>query len=319
MRGYLQRLVESHSPVADATPVIPTLRSASPVADADQRLTLQDFPDAVSNASRPELRGEGSQPAAPSMAPGQSATPNRPRMATSAPVVAPVHAIAQPGVQRRAASMSGPAPSSAPMANAAAPPAPLPAVRAEIASRPAVAPSVPPASPPPLAAIIRPVEPVYALETRAPTAPAAPTRERHAAAVTARLLELPPTLPEQPAPVFAEPDDARPTPLRIPAVATRPMPGAAELAPEPQMPATRTAEARPRSFEEPAVQRPRAPREDRPATRVIVREVPRAQDPPVRNPQPPAPKAPRTAAEASVIGPLGRPERLLAQLDLRLR
>ena len=317
MRGYLQRLVESHSPDADATLVTPTLRSASPVADADQRLTLADFPDAVSNASGPESPGDGSQAGASVTLPSaQSSTPRPPRMAANAPAPAPMRAVAQPGVQRRAAS--APPASSVPMANVAVPAAPPPAVRAEVASRPSAASIAPPASPPPLAAM-RPVSPAYSLETRAPTAPAVPTTGRHAAPLTARLLDPPHALPTQPAPTLSEPDDVRPTPLRVPAVVTRPAPAVAVTAPEPQMRWPRIAEARPRAVEEPAVQRPRMLREDHPQTRVIVREVPSAPGPPVRNPQPPAPRAPRTAAEASVIGPLGRPERLLAQLDLRLR
>ena len=320
MRGYLQRLVESHSPVADAPAVAPALRSASPIADGDQRLTLDKFPDAVSTAPRLDSTTDGPpafmpselQSTRPSLQP-----PSPPRIAASAPAASPVRAIARPSVQRRAAAVPAPAAASAPPVNAAVAFAPPPAVRTEVASRPEAAPNALPASP----AATRPIEPAFSLETRTRAAPAAAAAaEPVALPVTPRVRELSQPLPAEHAPASAQPTgEFRPAALRAPEVTTRPVLTMAEVAPEPQVQLPRLAETWPRKLVEPAVHRPRSLREDRPETRVVVREVPRSPDPPMRNALSPAPKAPRTAAEASVIGPLGRPERLLAQLDLRLR
>jgi hypothetical protein len=170
---------------------------------------------------------------------------------------------------------------------------------------------------------MRPPETLHSLDARDLTSSPDSLTQPQLASITARLRETLPISPPQPFPSVADvADDMQTAPLRAAPVtaAARPAPSSPQPALELQVQAPRKiAEARPRTIEEPAVRRPRVAREDPPATRVIVREVPRPLDPPVQRPPAPAPKAPRTAAEASVIGPLGRPERLLAQLDLRLR
>ncbi len=56
-----------------------------------------------------------------------------------------------------------------------------------------------------------------------------------------------------------------------------------------------------------------------PQQRIVVRETVRTPVEPPQKPQPPEQKAPRTAAEASVIGPLPRPDLTRARVELWLR
>jgi hypothetical protein len=312
MRGYLQRLVESRemSALGASVPLRPALSSRSPVAETDQRLQVAALADAL-GAFAPEtvMPDAGPVGESPTMPPYRTAhsTPVRARSASSS---------SQPAVQRYA--MTAPASASAP--SPAAPAAPRPEQPQSAQATDQLLPAQPRATPLPVVEGMRPLlPPVISQLSQAMPIVGKP-----------RPL-LPPIVPElsQTKPIVGEPLPLPSASLEIPA--RRPQPIAIE-APEPRtlgeetplpserVPANEIRVPPPRSAREielTDVEPVRAP--PAPQQTIVIRETIRTPAEALQKPQPAPQMLPRTAAEASVIGPLPRPEQTRARFELCLR
>lgn len=321
MNGYLQRLVEPAA--VDTAPLKPSMPSRSPLAEHDQRLHNSGLVDPFDVG--------GAQLGLGTLEPGELAEPSR--VAPSSHAEPALARLAAPAVARTAratvqrfvvAAQATPpaAPSLAP--SPAALPWQLPsfgAADAEPAPR-AVAPALAPlAAPVPAAA-----------PSRAGAPPLPPVLERR----PSMLVRLPPVPAPETRSISLEDEPARP-----PTVTTRdaapeelsPLEGLRERSTESALPGERHArpatadalEDTPRSAASllplAEYERPEAPRAPEPPPRtVVVREEVRVREAPVPEaPRAVQPKAPKTAAEASVIGPLASHDRARARWDLWAR
>lgn len=311
MTGYLQRLVARRAAAPAAQPAVrPTIRSASPVAEADQRMNVELFADPMS-VSPDQAGAVAESRTIPShkLAPPAAAKPRQP--APTAPP--PIHRFVAP----QAAMPAAQSPPTAPPSLAATPPAVTEwrdvAPPHDASDRPPPPPSLSNVAAPPLPAPL-PLHP-------ATTAPAASEPE-----------------PGDIRPAAPQPHDARP-PASVTAVTQ--VLQQVEASPEPHaLPADTAVEPVPRLLPPlpralPASDLDSAPRRIEreielngitpvhapgpPPRHVLVREVVRVA-PPAPQPAPPPPsRGPRTAEEASVIGPLARPDRVRTRLELWLR
>jgi Wiskott-Aldrich syndrome protein len=317
MRGYLQRLVEAHAPPSTAPPLKPAVRSTSPIFEADQRLELVGFADAAPSVSAESDRaitapaaGESRQSAAPA-----PAVPPAPPGRSPAPPAVPAM------VQRRATPATGLAPTFAPPRAAAGPAQPgIDPARPEPTAP--LAPSFGAAHPPTIPPPTEPTASGFEVMAITPRPVVAPIPE--AGVLGLDELSQPPRRP---------PVSPGVKPVTVPTEAAElwdpssiggaPAPALGLLSPAPPPDSRAPAElveARPRPSVEPNL--PAHAGIPSPETRpqsVIIRETIRAPEPASTRPQAPPPKAPRSAAEASVIGPLDRRDRLSARLDLWLR
>jgi len=310
--NYLQRLVAPHADLA----IRPVLASTSPIAEADQRLQVDDIADLVATAESglpptgaPPSRAAAPPPARPAglrEAPS-AAAPAVPTVhrfmatpaglaATTAPAPAPVG----PTPQRIAASapvavpvMGGPAPSPVPDFDA-----PEPIIRYLTMTSPDRVPNPWPFAVAPGERLERiDVEPIAGPEpSRGMDEAPAPALPESAASVVP-LSTVFKGMPEPPAPL--------PRPVR-PAVPARPAFEIARAVPLP-----------PDDDDHAAA--PAPAREAIPVRHMVARERIQPAAPP------PAPamarerRGPTSAAEASVIGPLDRHDRSRVHLDLWLR
>jgi hypothetical protein len=319
MRGYLQRLVaardvQGHSAPASTRPALP---SRSPIAEADQRLGVAAIADAVA-----AFAPEGGAPEAPSQPLGESRTvpsykmqgqaqpPSHARPVPVAPTTVPRYAMPMPAV----ATAAPPPAAAAPHPAAAAPATPI-AEPAQVAERtPAALPSSEPvpktgsAEPAP-ARRDESTRPLPPPEMRVVSVHPTPTAE------APRLPEaVPPEISLEPLqPVAVERPD-RPVAVDEPqSFRPQPSPRDRMTTSEIRLPPPRPAREIELIDGEPA-HAPAAPQD-----RIVVRETIRTPVEIQQKPQPPQQKAPRTAAEASVIGPLPRPELTRARVELWLR
>ena len=310
MTGYLQRLVARRVASPGAPPAVrPTIRSASPVAEADQRMNVELFADPMSAPpDQVEAGAVAESRTIPSykLAPPASAQPRQP--APTAPP--PIHRFVAPQAAVPTA-LSPPA----------APPSPgvAPAVAAErnvAPPRDARDPSPPQPSlskvaAPPLPAPMRPAIPAPAASESGPgdIQPLAPQPRdaRSLAPVTAitqvlQQVEASPEPSSLPVDTAVEPEPRRPPPLPrgLPASDLNSAPRRIE-----------------REIELNGTTPVHAP--GPPPRHVLVREIVRVAPPALQPAPPPPSRGPRTAEEASVIGPLARPDRVRARLELWLR
>jgi hypothetical protein len=310
MRGYLQRLLQSQAmPASTASAARPALPSRSPLAERDQRLQVPGLGDALLDAAPPAA------PATPTP-PGESRTTPSYRSAPAAPQVArEAMPVREPPktVQRYVA----PAPTSAASPAPARSAAPAPATAA-----PRLDPIAAPAAAPPASVAALPLAPLQPqVTTRAEPAepehpPSPPTT--HQTVTTRHTLEDVHSVihhrVELPAPLPASPDDV---PGTVPFAASR-LPVEAEPPPrihapsEVRLPPPKHARELELFDGEPA-------RAVAAPTEVRIRETIRTTVEPREERRAPAQKLPRTAAEASVIGPLPRPDLARVRLELWLR
>lgn len=300
MRKYLQRLVEARETRAPGAfgAVRPALPSRSPVAETDQRLQVTALADALG-----AFAGETRLPVAAPV--DESRTTPSHRTAHAVPsLIRPASPSPQsrPVVQRYAVT----APASAPAPSRAAPANPqpeqtqsLPATQQRLPARPRAMPSLA------LVQETHPLPPPVASQL-SPAPPAVDVPRRRASAS----VEIP---AREPAPIPMEAPQPHTHAETMQPAKPRSLP------PEPA-PAGEIRAAAPRSVREielteaEPVRAPPPPRQT-----VVIRETIRTPAEAPQKPQPAPQMVPRTAAEASVIGPLPRPEQARARLELCLR
>lgn len=313
MTGYLQRLIDTTPGILAATPQ-PVVRSQSPIALSDQRLALDPAADAAGDVSAdvsPAAFPDG--PIAPLAQPAPRAmTP-----AAATPQTAPPVAVQRFQAPSAAVTAPPPAPASVASSVPSAPPGPAKAAAQSGSALQAPPPRqelTPQISPVTiinqLADIARPSPPETRADLRTP-APVATSDEPGARAKPEPPLEsTKPTVTEKTA--TRGPDElAYVSPAERVFEALQQLPRAA--------PPRETDEAIPpdRSPAAPAGRPAREipAREIRETIREIVREVASTAPAPPRD----TPRLPKTAAEASVIGPLGSPYAAARRLALMLR
>jgi hypothetical protein len=319
MTGYLQRLVETTPGILPAAPQ-PVVRSQSPIAQSDQRLALDPLADAIGDvAGDVAPAASADRPIAEAAPPAGRATPPATAPQMPAPVAvqrfqAPsVMAAAPPPAAGLAAAMQSAAHGPAIVPRPVGPEVQAPAPQQAPTPRQEPAPRVSPVT------IINPrVDSAHAspLEVRAGRTPPAPV------ANSAR-----PPAPAKPAPSLdpTRPASPEPTPERRPDELAYVSPAERVLEMLQQLPrpaplldideATAAAPDRPPAAPA-ALQAQNTPgREIRETIREIVREVVSTSPAPPRD----ALRMPKTAAEASVIGPLGNPNAAARRLALMLR
>jgi hypothetical protein len=320
MRGYLQRLVESRDVQGRgaAAPPRPALSSRSPVAQADQRLNVDStIADAVSafipeagaaELAQPPLGESRTIPSYRTQGPPRSPQPVRPVSAVQSTV--PRYAMPLPPSPPAAAppAVAAPHPAAAAPGNAVSqlikqpeqaraiplPQKPAPA-RGPAAATPARDQDIQP--PAPLAIPIPP-----ALD-------AAATPERRAPNYLSLETSLASVMPGAP-----QHTDAPQAPVEPHAPNPQPSPRDRMTASEIRLPPQREVREIELTDREPAHSPSRQQQQ-----RVIVRETIRTPAETPQKPQPMPQKLPRTAAEASVIGPLPRQELARSRLDIWLR
>jgi hypothetical protein len=313
MTGYLQRLIDTTPGILAATPQ-PVVRSQSPIAQSDQRLALDPAADAYGDVSAdvsPAAFAEG--PIAAVAQPAPRAMPPAAPMPQTAPPVAVQR------FQAPSAAVTAPPPPPASVAPSApsAPPGPA---KAAVQSGSALQ------APPPRQELTPQISPVTIINQLADTARPSPpeTRADLRTQAPAAKSDEPGARP-RPAPPL---DSTKPTATEK--AATRTPDELAYVSPAERVfealqqlprpaPSRETAEAIPpdRSPAAPTGRPAREipAREIRETIREIVREVASTAPAPPRD----TPRLPKTAAEASVIGPLGSPYAAARRLALMLR
>jgi translation initiation factor IF-2 len=313
MTGYLQRLIDTTPGILAATPQ-PVVRSQSPIAQNDQRLALDPAADATGDVSAdvsPAAFAAG--PIAPVAQPAPRApTPAAPMPQTAPPVA----------VQRfQAPSAAATAPPQAP-ASVAPSVQNVPPAKAAVQSGPALQ------APPPRQESMPQISPVTIINQLADTARPSPPETRADLRTQAPVAKSDePVARARPAPALdsTKPAATEKTATRGPDELAYVSPAervfeALQQLPRPA-PSRETAEAIPAAPD----RSPAAPtgrpareipaREIRETIREIVREVASTAPAPPRD----IPRLPKTAAEASVIGPLGSPYTAARRLALMLR
>jgi hypothetical protein len=312
VRGYLQRLVEPRAAAREAPPVRAATRSLSPIAEQDPRGQMAAFVDpfeAPAGAAMPDSAASPAESLERTGSSVQSAPPPAP--AIRAPAPADPKPAPAPVVQRFLAAPPAAAMPQAPAMPALAPPMPAaPRASLETPHRPQATPGPQPAIasfvPPPLPAVSAPM-PAPSAEAPQPRVPASPALPRIPTNDSAPARPLPaPTMAEHALPP-PRIDEAPAT--HQPDRRTQPAP-LAEPAPPLPRPKIETLDLT-------HGEAPRAPQS--PTREIIVRERIVAPSEPPKPPSPPPARGPRTAEEASVIGPLGRGGRMRSLLDLALR
>jgi hypothetical protein len=314
MRGYLQRLVEPQAdPAQGGAPAArPALTTRSPLAEADQRLHVESVADVLGVPGPPSL---ATQPEA--VAESRTIPSYRARHAPAAPArAAPAAPAAKVAVQRYA--MPAPPMPAAPAAQAASAMPGVPSATHTPSSAPALflppergdapAPQIDSGAPrtalsqgalpgetrPSPVAVVPAPAPLPSYETRAP-------------------------LPPAPSPARAAPEEAETAPREAPSFAAEARPVAPSLPREPVQEREQHVRAPAHAREIPLADTAPVRTPEPPVRTRVIRETVRVPVEAPQKPSPPPQKLPRTAAEASVIGPLPRPERARAALELWLR
>ncbi len=319
MRGYLQRLVmardmQGRAASADARPALP---SRSPIAQADQRLGVGGVADAVAPFA-PE--GGASDVASQPLAESRTVPSYKLQGAAKPPAPARPVPLAATTLPRYAMPMPAVVAAAPPAAAAAASPPPTPSV-APVAEPREMGRGAPAARSSPLPtpeAVSAERPPARRDESTRPL----PSPEARLGSVDATPSVEAPRLPDAVLPAIA------PVPVRSLAVETSSRPAAAD---EPKSPTPQHSRRDHLASIEIPPSSPRPAREieltdDEPAhapaapqDRIVVRETIRTPVEIRETPHPPPQKGPRTAADASVIGPLPRPELTRARIELWLR